>query len=147
MAALIVPPGVVYVDAQIMIYTVERHPLYAPLLLPLWQAAAGGRTQVITSELTLMETLVLPMRNGDAALQADYRRVLSGAELRLIAVTRPVLLEAAQLRARTVSLRTPDAIHAATGMLEGCASFVSNDRGLRQVPGLPLVLLDDVLHS
>lgn len=147
MAALTVPPGVVYVDAQIMIYTVERHPVYAPLLLPLWQAATGGRTQVITSELTLLETLVQPIRNGDVALQADYQRVLSGAELTLISITRPALLEAARLRGQTASLRTPDAIHAATGMLEGCASFISNDRGLRQVPGLPLVLLDDVLRS
>lgn len=28
--------GLVYVDSQILIYTVERHPVYEPLLAPLW---------------------------------------------------------------------------------------------------------------
>ena len=42
-------------------------------------------------------------------------------------------------------LKTPDAIHAATALLAGCALFVTNDRGFKRVPGLRLAVLDDVL--
>jgi predicted nucleic acid-binding protein len=43
------------------------------------------------------------------------------------------------------SLRTPDALHAATGGSCGCTLFFTNDVGFRRVPGLPVVILDDVL--
>src|SRR5947208_2106680 len=48
-------------------------------------------------------------------------------------------------RAAPPRLRTPDALHAATARLSSCALFLTNDRGFRQVPGLPLAVLDDAL--
>jgi hypothetical protein len=42
--SLIIPAsGLVYADTQALIYTVEKHPVYFPLLLPLWQAVQAGR--------------------------------------------------------------------------------------------------------
>jgi predicted nucleic acid-binding protein len=58
-----------------------------------------------------------------------------------------VLREAARLRATIAGLRAPDAIHAATALLSGCALFVTNDAGFKRVPGLPLVVLDDVIAA
>jgi hypothetical protein len=64
MGSLILPPsGPVYVDAQIIIYSVEKHPAYSPALRPLWEAVARGDLEVLTSELTLMETLVGPHKH------------------------------------------------------------------------------------
>ena len=40
---------------------------------------------------------------------------------------------------------TSDALHAATALNAGCVLFVTNDAGFRGVPGLPLVILDDLL--
>ena len=51
---------------------------------------------------------------------------------------------AARLRA-TTKLRTLGAIQAATAILAGCTLFVTNDFGFRAVPGLPVVILDDLL--
>lgn len=139
--------GTVYVETPAVIYTIEAHPKYAPLLRPLWQAAQARTVQVVTSELTLLETLVHPLRNGDSALQAAYERLLlSTPEVTLLPVGLDVLREAARLRASIPGLRTPDALHAATALLAGCALFLTNDAGFRRVPGLPLVLLDDVAH-
>lgn len=39
MASLKLPDsGIIYIDSQILVYTVEFHPKYAPALLPLWTA-------------------------------------------------------------------------------------------------------------
>jgi hypothetical protein len=55
MGPLILPAaGPVYADAQIFIYSVEKHPIYAPILRPLWEAVARGDLEVLSSELTLM---------------------------------------------------------------------------------------------
>lgn len=138
----------VHVEAPAVIYAVEPHPLYAPLLRPLWQAVQAQSLQVISSELTLLESQVHPLRNRDTALQAAYERLLlSTPGVKLLPLTQEVLREAAHLRAATHGLRTPDALHAASALGAGCALFLTNDAGFRRVPGLPTVILDDVLAA
>lgn len=126
-----------------MIYSVEKHPDYWPLLQPLWRASKAGAVEIISSELVLLETLVGPLKNADASLSATYEQLLLSTEVRLIPITMPVLKEAARLRAEA-GLRTPDAIHAATAVALGITHFITNDRTFRRVSGLPLVILSDV---
>lgn len=139
--------GVVYVDTQISIYTVEKFPNYAPLCLPLWQAGQASVITIVSSELSLLETLVMPLRNQDAALISDYRHLLLHSDMKLLPITQEILEDAARLRAQISGLKTPDAIHAATALRYGCALFITNDTGFRRVPGLPLVLLDEVFAA
>jgi len=142
---LILPAsGLVYVDANCVIYTVEKHPVYGPLLQPLWRAAQAKTLEVVSSELVLLETLVGPIKNGNTSLQTTYEQALQGTDMQMIPITQPVLREAASLRA-TTKLRTPDAIHAATALHAGCVLFVTNDVGYRSVSYLNLVILDDLL--
>jgi predicted nucleic acid-binding protein len=136
--------GIVYLDANSIIYTVEKHATYGPLLAPLWLAAQAKTFEVISSEITLLECLVVPLRRGDTNLVKDYERALLGTEMRLLPITQSILRDAAQLRA-TTSLKTPDAIHAATSKQAGSALFVTNDGRFRSVTGLNAVILDDLL--
>jgi predicted nucleic acid-binding protein len=145
MGALTLPAsGLVYIDTMTLIYTVERYPAYWPLLEPLWLAAQTRAIELVSSELTLMETLVGPLKSGNSALERAFETALLGTDVRLLPITQPILREAARLRA-TTKLRTPDALHAATAQHAGCVLFVTNDLGFRGVPGLPVVILDDSL--
>ena len=137
--------GLVYLDANPIIYTVEKHPVYGPLLQPLWQAAQAQTIEAISSDLALMETLIGPLRSGDVALEKAYEQALLGTEMRLLPITHTILREAARLRA-TTKLKTPDALHLATAQQAGCALFVTNDAGFRGVTSLRLVILDDLLQ-
>lgn len=136
----------VYLDTPVIIYTVEANPTYYSLLQPLWLKFQTGEIELVTSELTLMETLVLPLRNANTTLVSDYDLLLSSSEIQLVPITLPVLRNAANLRA-TTSLKTPDAIHAATALGKGCTLFLTNDSGFRNVPSLPVVILSEVLAS
>ncbi len=145
MGALTLPgSGLIYADAQITIYSADGHPLYAPVCRPLWEP---GATTVVTSELTLLEVLVGPLRHDDAALARRRENLWHQPNTRMLPVTREVLREAARLRALHTGLRSPDAIHAATALLHGCMLFVTNDLGFRRVSELPLVVLDEVLAA
>jgi predicted nucleic acid-binding protein len=135
----------VYVDAQVIIYTVEPHADYIHLLEPLWQAAKDGSIKVVSSELSLMETLILPIRAANTALQSAYEQVLTQGELTLLPVSDQVLREAAALRAQHASLRTPDAIHAATAVLHKCSLLVTNDLGLKNRTKVPIAVLKDLI--
>jgi predicted nucleic acid-binding protein len=144
MGSLTLPAsGLVYIDTMTLIYTVERYPAYAPLLVPLWQAAQARTIEVVTSELTLMEALVGPLKSGNTVLERAFEQIFLGTDLRLLPITQPILREAARLRV-TTRLRTPDALHAATALQAACVLSVTNDVGFRAVPGLPLVILDDL---
>jgi hypothetical protein len=42
-------------DTAPLIYFIEKHPIYLPLLLPFFEAVERGDIQVVTSTLTLTE--------------------------------------------------------------------------------------------
>ncbi len=148
MGRVILPvAGPVYVDAMIVIYSVERHHDYWPLLEPFWEDTAAQSLDVVTSELTLMETLVSPFRSGDTSLVGAYENALLGGAVGLMPIALPVLRQAARLRAQTGSLRTPDATHAATALSERCALFLTNGTRLRSVHGLAVTLLADLIDD
>jgi predicted nucleic acid-binding protein len=148
MGSLALPSsGLIYADSDIIIYSVETHVVYWPVLEPLWQAAQAGSLTIVSSELALIETLTGPLRSGDNVLQAAYEQVFQSKEFHLLPISQAILREGARLRATIPTLRTPDALHAATGALASCTMFLSNDVGFRRVPGLPLVILDEVLAA
>ncbi len=139
------PGGRVYLDAQCVIYTVEQRPVYSPLLAPLWAAVQIGQLTTVTSELTIAESLVVPIRLGDTRRLQAFEAVFGSGELGLLPISPTVLRDTARLRAVVSKLRTPDAIHAATALAAGVDLFVTNDTDFRRVPGLPVVVLDDLL--
>ncbi len=144
MGALTLPPaGSVYVDANCVIYAIEKIEPYQSFLAPLWLAAQAGRLSIVTSELTWLETLVKPMRDGNMALELLFRAFLTAREVRLIPTTLSVWERAAHLR--TLGLKTPDALHAATGLTMGCAPFLTSDAIFQRVPGLPVTVLSDAI--
>jgi predicted nucleic acid-binding protein len=110
----------IYIDTVTVIYAVEQAPSYGMLLNPLWNSLQAGNPQVFSSELTLMETLVMPIRNSDTLLVDAYERLLRSPQMQLIPISQTILKEAARLRATTPFLRTPDAIHIATATTSGC---------------------------
>jgi len=136
--------GVVYLDSNSFIYSVEKIEPYSSWLDPLWLTAHAGKLQIQSSELALLEVLVKPFKDGDAVLELSFRSLLLGSrEVQLIPITKIILERAAGLRA-TVGLKTPDAIHAATALLNGCAQFVTNDPAFRRVSGLPVAVLSEI---
>ncbi len=147
MGQLIVPSsGVIYIDTPVVIYSVEWNPEYYSLLQPLWLKFQTGEIQIISSELILMEALVLPLRNNDTFLLNAYEELLLSENMQLVSISQPVLRQAANLRA-TTNLKTPDAIHAATALSVNCNQFITNDKGFRNVPSLPVTILSEVLLS
>ncbi len=146
MGLMLPESSIVYVDTQILIYSVEKHPTYWSLLRPMWLKSGTSDIQIISSELALLETLVAPLRNADSVLVAAYETLLLSTEMQLMPITRGILRQAAQLRAQT-NLRTPDAIHAATAIAHGCSIFITNDYGFRRISSLPLVVLNDILAT
>ena len=145
MGPLILPTrGPVYLDANGFIYSVERVEPYHTLLEPMWQQARDGEFEVASSDITVLETLVKPLRENDEVVEMLLRSMFDAHEVSLVPATRELWEDAARIRADT-GLKTPDSLHAATALSTGCALFITNDTDFRRVEDLPMVILDDLL--
>ena len=145
MGSLVLPNnGMVYLDANCFIYSVERVDPYRAILDTLWQTVSLGQVRVVTSELTLLEVLIKPLKVGDITTANTFRTVLRRTpDVQMIPITQAVLEEAANLRA-TLNLRTPDAIHAATALLNRSVLFVTNDSAFRRSADLSVTVLSEI---
>ena len=130
--------GLIYLDTQILIYSVERHPHFAPALQPLWDAVQSRHATVVMSKFSILECLVVPLRTGDTEATTRFNTLFASGALQLEEVSEEVLRYAAKLRADTPSLRGPDSIHAATAFSCRTDSFLTNDRVFDKLalPGL-----------
>ena len=137
--------GPVALDTSIFIYFIEEHPLYLPLVEPLFEAIDAGELEAVTSSLTLLEVLVVPFRFSNGSLIDRYETLLTKSQgLRLVDLDRDFLRSVAQVRAATRA-KTPDAMQLAAAMAAGCSVFLTNDDRIPSLPGLRALLLDDYL--
>ena len=69
--------GPVALDTVVFIYVIEEHPRFLPLVEPVFAAVDNGHWEAVTSALTLLETLVVPYRAGNASLADRYEGLLT----------------------------------------------------------------------
>lgn len=119
-----------YMDANIFIRVFEHNDALAVELKELLlMKGSEARPLFVTSELTLLELISAPYREENNDLVELYDGwLLSNERLEVNSVARPVLWDAAVLRARYATLKTPDAIHVATAIRSGCTHFLTFDR-------------------
>jgi len=140
-------PGRIGVDTALFIYFIEAAPPWAAIIRPLFRAADVGPLELGTSALTLLEVLVVPYRANNLALAARYEALLTRSRgVRLIDITPSQFREAARLRAQT-GHRTPDALQLNAARAANCTAFITNDRRLPTIAGLPIMQLADYARS
>lgn len=133
-------------DTAPLIYFIEKHPKYLPLVYPFFDAMQQGEVRVVTSALTLTEVLVHPYRRNDRDLARQYSRILLNApNLTLLTISPEIADEAARIRAAH-GLKTPDSIQIATALAGKATAFLTNDAEIAAIPGLQIIVLDNLLR-
>jgi predicted nucleic acid-binding protein len=125
----------VYLDANVFIEMWEnRHTEFSRQIWSMFSIGMQRGWCFISSELTLAEVLVDPIANAkktnDWSLVDIYRAHVAnkGSFQRIVAISRDILDNAANVRSENAGIRTPDAIHLATALINKCSVFVSNDK-------------------
>tara|TARA_R110002020_G_scaffold143866_5_gene316636 strand:- start:522 stop:962 length:441 start_codon:yes stop_codon:yes gene_type:complete len=118
----------IYLDTNIVIRLIEYRDHEVQSLLTDLHSRQGV---VVTSELTLAEVLVVPIKDAQHEMIAHYDSFLTtGDGVIIIPVSRMILRRSAEIRA-TFGSRTPDSIHVATALEAGCHCFLTADRRIR----------------
>jgi len=121
--------ALVYLDTNILIYITEGDSELKNRAEEFLQFAVQANARLVTSELAITEVLVLPLKSKDELLLEAYN-ALFDSWIDALPIQRSMLIVAAQLRATTHRLRTPDAIHVATAMHVGADYFVTGDKAI-----------------
>lgn len=120
---------IIYLDACLVIYLVEKHEVFCAQVEQM--VADWADFTFAISDLTKMECLILPFRNADQALVDRYRAWFN--EACLISLGSAVFEKAARLRAEHSSLKTADALHLAAALHDNCDQFWTNDDRLARI--------------
>ena len=136
--------NIVAIDTAPLIYFIEESPAYVMIVDPFFEALQHGEFAVVTSVMSLLEALVVPLRRGDTDLARKYRDILSKTRgLTTMSIFSSIAEEAAKLRA-SYNIRTPDAIQMAIAISARAKFFLTNDKRLPSLPGLQVLVLDDL---
>lgn len=136
---------VVSIDTSPFIYFLEKNPGYLKVVRPMFKGIENDEISAVTSTITLIEVLVLPLRLNKEFLAEQYREILLYSKgLDLFEVSHKISEYSAKLRAK-YNLRTPDAIQIATGIINNANIFVTNDTSLKKIDEIKVLILKDFL--
>ena len=114
--------GLIYLDACLLIYAFEDHPVHGARVRQRLSTAAAETLAI--SPLVQLECLVGPMKTGNLVLQRYYEEGMR--RLENLPLPEAVFLQAARARAQ-FGLKPPDAIHLAAAQHHRCAALWTND--------------------
>ena len=131
---------IVYLDANIVIYLVEDHPLWKPKVVTRIVSFRSAGDEIGISDAHRLECLVGPLILGDAASLADYHTFFGDPTVKALSLTAKVCERAAQIRAAH-QYKPLDSLHLAAAVENGCGKFLTNDGQLSGFPDLTVELL------
>lgn len=98
----------------------------------------------ITSSVVIMEYLVFPYRENRKDLSDAFKSFLREMDIKTKSINDKTADIAAKIRAKYKSLKGMDALNLATAIENGCNIFLTNDKQLKQVTEINVVVIDDL---
>ena len=134
----------VFIDTAPFIYMLEDNEQYSDKVRALVNEYYESDTPLFTSPLTYTEYCVVPYRSGNLQKIADFEAFISDAGISLVPLTTQIAKYAARLRSLYAGLKSMDALQLSSAIVSGCDVFLTNDKQLRQVEEIQVLLVDDL---
>jgi predicted nucleic acid-binding protein len=135
-----------FFDTAPIIYYIEAHADFGPLTKEAVESFQRGSFTAYSSVITLAEVLAKPVQAGKEALARRFTDfLLRGRNFLLLEITAEIAGRAGRLRGRYPALRTIDSLQVASALTIGADAFLTNDRRLKQMTEIKMLVLKDYL--
>lgn len=132
----------IFIDTAPVIYFIEAHPQFGPLTKEVVAYFQSGNLRAFSSVMTLTEVLSKPIENRDEKLARKFAEFLKhGKNLTMIEISENIAESAGKLRGRYPFLRTVDAIQISAAIDVGADAFFTNDKRLKQIKEIKVLVL------
>jgi predicted nucleic acid-binding protein len=139
--------AIIGLDTAPFIYFVEDVAPYADLLNPVFGLLESHAVRAVTSTVTVAEILTKPFTDKNFSLADEIKFTLNAfSSLSIISVDEKLAEAAALLRARYM-IRLPDALQVAAAIQEEATLFLTNDKRVKKVDALQVLVLSELLES
>ena len=137
----------IFLDTAPLIYYIEDNYLYSRVLDIFFELNLKMAVQLTTSTITLLEVLVIPMKTNNSVLAERYKSLLCQSDtFKIWDIDVEIAVKAAGLRAK-YRLKTPDAIQIATALCRFADYFLTNDKQLKIVSEINVLILDELIET
>ena len=133
----------VYLDTNIFIYFLDRHPCYFDAVAALFRASFDQAFFATTGDVAVAEVMGGPYRHDDPALAASFKRFFVERNLLTVVAHEREVFDAAAMLVAKKRMKFIDALHVATAISVGCQFFITNDVGIASFEGLEVILLSE----
>ena len=131
----------VALDTSVFIYVFEKHPVFVERAKKILIYIEHGKQNGIFSVIGMIELQTGPKSLDRHDVAARYRELVTTfPNLSVINLNEAIIERTSDLRAR-YKIATPDAIHLATAIEFGASRFITNDKTLKKVKEIEVVLL------
>jgi len=130
------PAERIYLDANILIYLIEGHSEYTPIVGKMLIDLEKRGGVPIISDLCRCECLIGPAKQGNQALVRRYEDAFNDATEFEFIDFMPSTLEQVPDLAAQCGLKILDAMHLSLALQAGCDGFATNDRGFESAETL-----------
>ena len=134
----------VFIDTAPFIYALEDNAQYSAVVRKVFSEYYTKETPLCTSLLTFTEYCVIPYRQNDIRKITDFEAFISDAGIFLVPFSVKIAKYAAQIRAKYIGIKAMDALQLAFAIQNGCDIFLTNDKQLRQVGEINVLLVDEL---
>ncbi len=138
----------IFLDTAPVIYFIEAHRQFGPLVRQVVELMNENRIQAFTSVLTLSEVLPKPVETGNDELAEKFKTYLkNGPNLTLLPITETIGESADVLRGKYPHLKTVDAVQIAAALDAEADAFLTNDKKLSGIKEIKILVLNDYLFD
>ena len=133
-------------DTAPIVYFIEEHKEFGKIADEIFKVIKDdSEYRPFSSVITLIEVLTQPLRKSKMEVVEKYRQFLLNSSNFITYSIDPIIAEkSAELRAQ-YGIKTPDAIQLAVGIENDRTLFVTNDRGLKKIKEIEVIVLEEYL--
>lgn len=134
----------VYIDTNVFIYFLSRHPTYFEASARVINACAESSIFGFTGDAAVAEVMVGAYKQADPALATRFKLFFAQRNFLTIAAHDAQTFDAAAQLVAKGGVKFIDALHMATAVQNQCAYFVTNDKGIKSGSQLRVMLLESI---
>ncbi len=132
-----------FIDTSLFIYLLEDYKEYSSQVLEVFNYCILYEVKFVTSIITYMEFTVKPYREKKYIIIDEFKNLLFDLNAELVNINLDIADRAARLRSQ-YNLKPMDALQISCAIYSNCNKFISNDKRLKAITEVEIVLLDDL---
>jgi predicted nucleic acid-binding protein len=134
-----------FLDTCVFIYLLENNKILSDKAVNFLEYSIENKVELITSTVTNMEFCVKPYQNDAYNVIEKFKELLIEFNVTMYGINLQISDLASKIRAKYRVLKGMDALQIASAKYYDCDKFVTNDKRIKSISEVDILLIDEWL--